>query len=700
MVEENIPHVAIAGNPNSGKSTIFNGLTGLRQKVSNYPGVTVEKHGGVVRLPQTGEIHLIDLPGTYSLNPRSLDEQVTHDVLMGIHEDTPVPCAILMVLDASNLERHLFFATQVLGLGRPTVVALNMMDVCEKTGQDINLAKLTKQLGIQVIPMTASTGRGFDELRTALDELLQAPLPAHDVVELPLSITGPLVEMATLLREHHLAGPAAAPVEALRVICTPTALDRPRLKPWRDELQPVVERARQQLAAAGLNWPTLEAELRYRWIDGVLPHVRNLRPAPSALTDRLDHWLTHPVWGVIALSAVVLIMFGAIFWLARAPMDWIKHFFGMLADGVAQVVPPGQVQGLLNDGVIAGVGGVLMFLPQIMLLFLCIAIIEDSGYTARIAFLLDRIMSRMGLHGKAFIPLFSSFACAVPGIMATRTIDNARDRLITILVAPLMCCSARWPIYLLLAGTVIPPAVILGFLPLQALVLGGLVLFGVLAAVLSAWGLRKTILRGPSTTLAQELPPYRLPQLRTLLHIMWERSALFLRKAGTVILLMSVLMWGLTNYPRHNPARPGSPLEQSFAGMLGRVLEPAIQPLGFDWRIGIAIVSSFAAREVFVSSMATIYGAQVTDPHNMAGLQTRLAAEKDPTNGLPFFTPLRGISIMLFYVLAMQCFSTMIVVRRETGSWKWVIFQWFYMTGIAWLVCFVVWQLGRLAVGR
>ena len=700
MVEENIPHVAIAGNPNSGKSTVFNGLTGLRQKVSNYPGVTVEKHGGVVRLPQTGEIHLIDLPGTYSLNPRSLDEQVTHDVLMGLHEDTPVPCAILVVLDASNLERHLFFATQILGLGRPTVVALNMMDVCEKTGQDINLAELTKQLGVQVIPMTASAGRGFDELRAALDELLQAPLPACDVVELPSLITGPVAEMATLLREHHLAGPAAAPGEALRVICTPTALNRPRLKPWRDELQRIVERARQHLVAAGLNWPTLEAELRYRWIDGVLPHVRNLRPTPSALTDRLDHWLTHPVWGVVVLSAVVLTMFGAIFWLARAPMDWIKHFFGLLANGVAQVVPPGQVQGLLNDGVIAGVGGVLMFLPQIMLLFLFIAIIEDSGYTARIAFLLDRIMSRMGLHGKAFIPLFSSFACAVPGIMATRTIDNARDRLITILVAPLMCCSARWPIYLLLAGTVIPPALLWGFLPLQALVLGGLVFLGVLAAVLSAWGLRKTILRGPSTTLAQELPPYRRPQLRTLLHIMWERSALFLRKAGTIILLMSVLMWGLTNYPRHNPTRPGTPLEQSFAGMLGRVLEPVIQPLGFDWRIGIAIVSSFAAREVFVSSMATIYGAQVTDPHNMADLQTRLAAEKDPTTGLPFFTPLRGISIMLFYVLAMQCFSTMIVVRRETGSWKWVVFQWFYMTGIAWLVCCVVWQLGRVAAGR
>jgi ferrous iron transport protein B len=695
VIEEHIPHVAVAGNPNSGKSTIFNGLTGLRQKVSNYPGVTVEKHGGALTLPRTGDIHLMDLPGTYSLNPRSLDEQVTHDVLMGLDEDTPVPRAILVVLDASNLERHLFFATQVLSLGRPTLIALNMMDASVEGGQHIRVDQLARRLGVRVVPMTASKGLGFDELRTALDDLLQDALPARDLVELPLPIAGALAELATLLREHNLATAASAPGEALRIICTPTALDMPRLKPWRAQLEPVVERARAGITNAGLNWPTLEAELRFRWIDAILPDVRAVQTAVHSQADRLDHWLTHPVWGIAALAVVVVAMFGAIFWLARPPMEWIKHLFGVLAGWVTQVVPEGQIQSLLTDGVIAGVGGVLMFLPQIMLLFLFIAIIEDSGYTARIAFLLDRIMSKFGLHGKAFIPLFSSFACAVPGIMAARTIDNARDRLITILVAPLMCCSARWPVYLLLAGTVIPSTVLFGFLPLQALVLGGLVLLGVVAGVAFAWGFRKTILRGPSTTLAQELPPYRLPRARTLLHIMWERSALFLKKAGTVILLMSVLMWVLTSYPRPDPAKSTSPLEQSFAGMMGRGLEPVIAPIGFDWRIGIAIVSSFAAREVFVSSMATIYGAQVTDPHNMADLQARLTAEKDD-RGQPFFTPLRGITIMLFYVLAMQCVSTMVVVRRETGALKWVVFQWAYMTGAAWLLCFAVWQLGGL----
>ncbi len=695
MVEEHIPHVAVAGNPNSGKSTIFNGLTGLRQKVSNYPGVTVEKHGGALTLPRTGDIHLMDLPGTYSLNPRSLDEQVTHDVLMGLDEDVPVPRAILLVLDASNLERHLFFASQVLSLGRPTLIALNMMDACVTSGHLVRVDQLARRLGVRVVPMTASQGLGFDELRNALDDLLQNVSPARDLVELPLPIAGSLAELATLLREHNLATAASAPGEALRIICTATAFEMPRLRPWRAQLEPVVARARAQLTAAGMNWPTLEAELRFRWIDHILPDVRALQPATHALADRLDYWLTHPVWGMAALAAVVIAMFGAIFWLAHPPMEWIKHLFGLLATWTARVVPEGQFQSLLTDGVIAGVGGVLVFLPQIMLLFLFIAIIEDSGYTARIAFLLDRLMSKFGLHGKAFIPLFSSFACAVPGIMAARTIDNARDRLITILVAPLMCCSARWPVYLLLAGTVLPTTVLFGFLPLQALVLGGLVLLGILAGIAFAWGFRKTILRGPSTTLAQELPPYRLPRARTLLHIMWERSALFLKKAGTVILLMSVLMWVLTSYPRPDQNNPASPLEQSYAGMIGRGLEPVIAPLGFDWRIGIAMVSSFAAREVFVSSMATIYGAQVTDPENMSDLQARLTAEKDAA-GQPFFTPLRGLNIMLFYVLAMQCVSTMVVVRRETGALKWVLFQWAYMTGAAWLLCCAVWQFGAV----
>ena len=699
VIEPHIPHVALAGNPNSGKSTLFNALTGLRQKVSNYPGVTVEKHGGAVHLPRTGEIHLIDLPGTYSLNPRSLDEQVAHDVLLGLRDDTPVPRAIVAVLDASNLERNLFFVTQLLSLGRPTVVVLNMMDVCEQTGQQIHVDQLAQRLGVAVVPMTASKNVGLAELRAAMDEMLQSPLPARDVVELPLAIAGPLAEVAALLREHDLAEAAAAPGEALRIICTATAFEQPRLAPWRELWQPVVERAREQLAIAGRNWPTLEAELRYRWVDSILSDVRTAPPHTATATDRADRWLTHPVWGSAALTLVVLTMFWAIFRLAQAPMEWIKHFFGWLATWVAQVVPAGQMQSLLTDGVIAGVGGVLMFLPQIMLLFLFIAMIEDSGYTARIQFLLDRAMGKLGLHGKAFIPLFSSFACAVPGIMAARTIDNARDRLLTILVAPLMCCSARWPVYLLLAGTVIPSVTLLGFLPLQALVLGGLVLLGILAAIFSAWAFRKTILRGPSTTLAQELPPYRRPQIKTLLHIMWERSALFLQKAGTVILLMSVLMWVLTSYPRPDAARSGSPLEQSYAGQLGRVLEPVLKPLGFDWRISIAIVSSFAAREVFVSSMATIYGAKVTDPHNMADLQTRLADEKDE-RGKPFFTPLRGISIMLFYVLAMQCVSTMVVVRREAGGWKWMAFQWVWMTGLAWLACFTVWQVGGIVGWR
>ncbi|NTU56848.1 MAG: ferrous iron transporter B, partial [Anaerolineales bacterium] len=325
-----------------------------------------------------------------------------------------------------------------------------------------------------------------------------------------------------------------------------------------------------------------------------------------------------------------------------------------------------------------------------------IVILEDSGYTARAALIMDRIMGRVGLHGRAFIPLFSCFACAVPGIMATRMIDSARDRLLTILVAPFMCCSARWPVYLLLAGAIIPNVVVLGFIPLQAIVLVAMIALGIIAAIATASLFNKTILKGVASTPAMELPRYRRPRLNTVLRTMWERSLLFVKKAGTVILAMSIVMWALTNYPRRPEASPDQRIQTSFAGAIGRVIEPVLAPIGFDWRIGIAIMSSFVAREVFVSSLATIYGVNISDPRRTADLQAHLRAEIDPNTGLRFFTPLRALSIMIFYVLSMQCVSTIAIVRRETNSWKWALFQWTYMAGLAWISCFILWQGGRL----
>ncbi|MFH0953093.1 MAG: ferrous iron transport protein B [Verrucomicrobiota bacterium] len=696
MKELEIPHIAVAGNPNTGKSSIFNALTGLRQKVSNYPGVTVEKHEGVLQSGEDGEVHVIDLPGTYSLNPRSLDEQLAHDVLLGLRADTPIPALIVAIADASNLERNLFLVSQLLSLGRPMVVALNMMDVCRASGAEIDVAKLSARLGVPVIPMVASRREGVKELKRAILEQIKNPRASEDPVPLSPAVAREIDRLAEQVASCSSVTGEVARGEALRLLCTEDSLDAPRWAGPSGKLRPAVEEARLRLQQAGLTWYGIEAEARYRWIEQVVAEVRTAGRARPGLTDRADRWLTHPVAGPAVLAFVILAIFVSIFKLARPPMDWIKHLFGYLAQGVVAAVPPGPVQSLLTDGIIAGVGGVVAFLPQIMLLFFFIAILEDSGYTARVAFLLDRIMGRVGLHGKAFIPLFSSFACAIPGIMAARTIDNARDRLLTILIAPLMCCAARWPVYLLVAGTVIPNVSVLGFAPLPALVLGGMVILGVVAALVAAAVLSKTVLKGQTSNLALELPPYRRPRLRVLLHLMWERSLLFLNKAGTVILAMSVIMWALASYPRRPAAAPEEQVQHSFAGGIGRFIEPALKPIGFDWKIGVAILSSFVAREVFVSSLATIYGANVTDPDRMADLQTHLRNVKDPLTGKPFFTPLRGICIMLFYVLSMQCVSTMVVVRREAGGWKWPILQWTYMTGLAWLCCFGVWQVGLL----
>ena len=695
MNEFEIPHIAITGNPNSGKSTIFNALTGLRQKVSNYPGVTVEKHEGVLQVEDGPEAHLIDLPGIYSLNPRSMDEIVAHDVLLGMRKDTPEPSVIIAVVDAGILERSLFLTTQLLSLGKPVIVALNMMDVCQSLGIHINIPELSRRLGVPVIPMTASRNEGVEDLGNAICAMLSSPTPARDVIALPATMLNPVDSVADELVAADFVHREAARGEALRLVCTENSLSRPRYAPVRERLSPLVENSRGRISELGLSWFAIEAEARYAFIDQLMPAVRRERGLQPVLTERLDAWLTHPVGGPLSLAFILLLIFVSIFKFAQLPMEWIERGFGVVAEWVVAHVPPGPVQDLLTEGVIAGVGGVLAFLPQIMLLFFFIALMEDSGYTARAAFILDHWMGRVGLHGKAFIPLFSSFACAIPGVMAARVIDNEKDRLLTIMIAPLMCCAARWPVYLLIAGTVIPNISVLGFLPLPALVLGGMVIFGVVAAIAVAAVLNRTLLKGSSTTMPLDLPRYRRPQLRTLLHVMWERSVLFIKKAGTVILAMSVIMWALTNYPRSPDVPADANIQHSMAGRFGKLIEPVIAPIGFDWRIGVATLSSLVAREVFVSSMATIYGVEVGDPHKTADLQARLREEPDAATGKPFFTPLRGICIMLFYVLSMQCLSTLVVVRRETGSWRWTAFQWVYMTGLAWVVCFVVWQGGR-----
>ena len=695
MNEKTSLHVTIAGNPNSGKSTIFNELTGLRQKVANYPGKTVEKHMGVLQGGFDEQIYVIDLPGTYSLNPSSPNEEIAHDVLMGWSEDTPKPDLIVAVVDAGNLERNLFLVTQLASLGVPLIVALNMMDTCHASGVEIDVAKLERKLGVPVVPTIGSRRQGTTELRDRILHVLKNPAIPRIAVELPDAAAAEVDQLAATFQSHGLASPESSHGEALRAICSENSFSHPRFAGAKAPIKTAILGARDKLARAGLTWYAIEAEAGYRWIDSVIAETRRSHERRTTFGERADHWLTHRIAGPVFLGLIVLAIFISIFALARPPMEWIKHLFGYLAVLVAKTIPAGPLQSLLTEGVITGVGGIMVFLPQIMLLCFFIAILEDSGYTARAALIMDRIMGRVGLHGKAFIPLFSSFACAVPGIMATRMIDNARDRLLTILVAPFMCCSARWPVYLLLAGAVIPNTLVLGFLPLPALVLVSMILLGIVAAVATAALFNRTILKGITSAPALELPSYRRPRLHMALRTMWERSLLFIKKAGTVILAMSIIMWALTNYPHRPDATPSQQIQQSFAGTIGHAIEPVISPIGFDWRIGVSILSSFVAREVFVSSMATIYGTNMSDPHNAADLQAHLRSEMDPQTGLPFFTPLRALSIMIFYVLSMQCVSTIAVVRRETNSWGWTLFQLSYMTGLAWIACFIVWQGGR-----
>lgn len=697
MSQERIPRVALAGNPNSGKSTLFNALTGLRQKIANYPGVTVEKKEGMCHLGGEGgaarDACLIDLPGAYSLSPRSPDEEITHDVIFGLRPDTPPPDVIVAVVDANNLERNLFFASQLLSTGMPVVIALNMMDLAEKSGLRIDPRRLAECLGATVVPVVASEKKGLDQLRFAIYRLIHHP----NVPGQPLPLK-PLVEFQVRKVSEILAGQGLVPLagargEALRLISSTGASGHARYAKCAP-LQEVVAACRDNLKAAGFQWHALEAEARYEWIENVvLAAGISAQSVSRTASDRLDSVLTHKIWGVTIFLGLMLLIFSLIFYFAEVPMNAIESLIGWLGECTRAVLPEGELRGLVIDGAIAGVGAVLVFLPQILLLFFFITLLEDTGYMARASFIMDKVMGRVGLHGKAFIPLLSSFACAIPGIMATRTIENPRDRLVTILVAPLMCCSARWPVYFLLAGAFIPSTRVFGVIPLPALVIFLLVFLGAACAIAIAGVFKRTILAGARPALILELPPYRWPVWTNVLRETWTRGSQFIRRAGTVILAISIVLWALASYPKMPDATPQEQAENSYAGKMGRAVEPLIRPLGFDWKVGVALMTSFAAREVFVSSMGTIYGVEADDADNNS-LKQRMQADRF-ADGRPRYNTASALALMVFYVFAMQCASTVALVYRETGGWKWTLFQFAYMTVLAWGASFLVWQIGN-----
>ena len=752
------PFVVLTGNPNCGKTTVFNALTGLRAKVGNYAGVTVErKEGRLLGTPAGFQVRVLDLPGTYSLSPQSLDEQISRDVLLHRLPELPAPSLIVVVVDASTLQRNLYSATQVIELGYPTLIALNMIDVAEDNGHAIDAAKLTVELGVPVLPLVASAGQGVPELR---QEILHALGPGSGAprrrrfCDLPADLEQEADALASLLGRTFRERPAQAGAEALLILSNERALAS-SARHYPVTIQQAVTGARERLERAGVDWRSAPIEGRYLSVAAIQQAATfELAPPGETFSDKLDRVLTHRIWGTLILVGIMTLMFQSIFTFARLPMDALQTGVDWLGGAVGRAIPPGDFNSLLVAGVIAGVGAVVVFLPQILLLFLFIGFLEDTGYMARAAFLMDRLMSKVGLHGKSFIPMLSSFACAIPGIMATRTIESPKDRLVTILVSPLMSCSARLPVYTLLIAACIPDLTVFGILKLTGLTMLAMYLLGLIVALLMAWLFKKTLLKGDPPLLIMELPPYKRPLLRVVLRHMWDRSLLFIRRAGTVILGINIVLWGLATYPRSpelhrqfetrraailagatsslplspmnasrpasvTPARPGSnlgpggdnsadqlaaldneeagaKLRQSFAGHLGRLIEPLIAPLGFDWKMGIGIISSFAAREVFVSTMATGYNVGKYDPaHGGPNSMARTLQRQRRPDGSAVYTPLTAVTLMVFYVFALQCVSTVAVVRRETNSWKWPLFQWLYMGLLAWGAAYFTWHLGH-----
>ena len=699
--------VALAGNPNAGKTTLFNALTGLRQKVANYPGVTVERKEGLWVLNEgIPPARVIDLPGLYSLDAEALDEQIARDVITGRMAGQPIPDVIVCVVDATNLDRNLYLVAQLLEYGRPIVVALTMVDLASRRKIEIDLQQLSSALDLTVVAVTASKGIGIADLASAVLKAADSAPPVAtwqmaDAAEMELAAI--MAHDENRIKRHtavrHLFGEDVAMDEQKREL---------------------IQQARKRLAANDPGWWQQPLLARYDWIEEIAARVVRTREkqTPSA-TERIDRVITHKILGPLVLVIVLYLVFQTIFSWASLPMDLIDSGFGLLGDAVRNYLSPGLLTDLLVDGVIAGVGGVLVFLPQILLLFFFIAILEDTGYMARAAFLMDRLMRGVGLHGKAFMPLLSSFACAIPGIMATRTIENPKDRFATIMIAPFMSCSARLPVYTLMIAAFFSGKKLFGFLSVGALMIMAMYLLGIIVAVCVAYLLKHTILKAPTPPLVMEMPPYRVPNFLTILQTMLSRAGLFVKRAGTVILAISILLWALVAFPRlghttgnvetgpsvpaasasnlppQNAADRGEQIRQSFAGRAGRVIEPVIAPLGFDWKMGVALIASFAAREVLVSTLSIIYNADSGDDAKSDSLIKAVREARRP-DGKQAWTPLVALSMMVFFVLACQCMSTVAIVRRETNSWRWPLFMVAYMTVLAYIASFITYQGGRL----
>jgi ferrous iron transport protein B len=697
-------NIALVGNPNSGKTSLFNSLTGMNQKVGNFPGVTVDKKSGITTLAEGKTASIIDLPGSYSLYPKRLDEWVSYRVLIGQDKDISADVYIVVV-DASNLKRNLLFCTQIIDLKKKVVVALTMADLAKRKGIQINLGDLERELGVPVVAVNPRKQKGISQLKKTIEQTISNlyKIPARDFIDNKALAVAPIEDVQLLI-------PGVSDYGAIHYLINHEEFD---LSPT---VQDAIENIEKQHAFNPGKTQAQEILQRYSKIKHIMA-VSVTEPDPlqkALLTDKLDNIFLHRRWGYLILLAVLFLLFQSVFFLAQYPMDWIETFFSSTSGWLSSHLPKTWWSDLLVNGAIAGLGGIVIFIPQIMILFGLITLLEDTGYMARISFLTDRLMRTVGLNGKSVMQLISGFACAVPAIMSARSIENQKERLLTILVTPLISCSARLPVYVILIGLVIPNNYILGFISLQGLVMMGLYLLGLLMALLVSYIAKWFIHIREKSFFILELPTYRSPRWSNIVQTMISKARIFVTDAGKIIMIISLLLWFLSSFgpakrmdaveavyakEKREARRPlaeietdyrAGKLESSYAGILGRAIEPAIHPLGYDWRIGISLITSFAAREVFVGTMATLYSVGEDDDGLRLRDKLRMAKKDD---GTPLFTLATGISLMIFYVFAMQCMSTLAVTKRETRTWKWPIIQFVYMTTIAYVMSLVVYQL-------
>ena len=700
LVIKNI-NIALVGNPNSGKSSLFNVLTGLNQQVGNFPGVTVDKKTGTAVLSPGRQVNLIDLPGTYSLYPRREDEWVSYKVLLNQDEQLK-PDVVLVMADASNLKRNLLFCTQIIDLKIPVVIALSMMDLARQKGIEIDIAGLERELGVPIVAINPRKNKGITALKKALELTIDNPphitprnfIDADALAPIAVEAVQALFpEVSNYKALHYLINHENFSLNATEQEQVEAIEVENQFNPTRTQAEEIMQRyarIKQIMQQAVVEEGPLEKSL---------------------FTEKLDNILMHRLWGYVIMIVVLFLLFQSIFWLAQYPMDAIEWSFGKLASWVTDVLPGGWASDLFVNGILAGLSGILIFIPQIMILFGLITLLEDSGYMARISFLTDKLMRKVGLNGKSVMPMISGFACAVPAIMSARNIENAKERLLTIMITPLMSCSARLPVYTILIALVIPNTFYFGFMSLQGLVMMALYMMGTVMALVVAWIMKWFIKSKERSFFILELPVYRSPRWKNALVTMVEKAKIFVRDAGKIIMVISLLLWALSSYgppermagvtaqydalEKANPAsaeeinkqRNTAELQNSYAGILGKTLEPVIAPIGFDWKIGIALVTSFAAREVFVGTMATLYSVGVEESQRTLRQKMAAAVRAD---GSKVYTLATGLSLMMFYVLAMQCMSTLAVVKRETRSWKWPTIMFLYMTalayGMSWLV--------------